>query len=715
MNQKLRSYKKRMLILCIMLAVVLITSGVSYAIFTSYSSQSDANTLAASCMDLEFNGQNEINLLNTYPISEGEALEQTPYTFTIKNNCDNYIEYYVIASVISTTNKVDSKYVKVSLLGDNDLNGAVINTLESIATPQSLSKYSISENYILKRGDGITKDESRTFNFRMWLDSNNPDIWTSEDVEGKDYQVKISVVGTVRTRPKDDLFVAALIDGEESTSFPTTSGYTASVECTRNGKKVNAKESIVWNGTEWELTAKITNGNVRCNATFVTAAPAPDGWYSAGSGTLLASIRDNNELKTPLTTPGSEVSAHTKDDVESQTISVSSTYQAYYFTYGTGYTANGSKFNLTGTAVTADTYANSYSSLVGKYFVSSSASSNGSSTAGTMKTTTNLSSVYYVVSATSSSYTYKQITSNKNTTEALLASTEDDYGTSYYFRGAVKNNYVQFANKCWRIVRINGDGSVKLVLHNDNTSNASSPCASSNNSTTAAFARYSGSSYTSVFNSNYNDNAYIGFMYGATGASDYASTHANTNKSDILKNLETWYTNNLTSYESKLADTIWCNDKSTVSGGLGYGTNATDYGAYNRLASTKQPTLKCPNDNNGGKLSKFTVDDTKNGNGNLTYKIGLLTADEIAFAGSIAYTYNRSTYLQENTGTTWWWSLSPSYFNGSGALVWCVDSGYLDGNGRVGSYDGLRPVISLISSTNVTGDGTSENPYVVEK
>ena len=702
MNQKLRSYKKRMLILCIMLAVVLITSGVSYAIFTSYSSQSDANTLAASCMDLEFNGQNEINLLNTYPISEGEALEQTPYTFTIKNNCDNYIEYYVIASVISTTNKVDSKYVKVSLLGDNDLNGTVINTLESIATPQSLSKYSISENYILKRGDGITKDESRTFNFRMWLDSNNPDIWTSEDVEGKDYQVKISVVGTVRTRPKDDLFVAALIDGEESTSFPTTSGYTASVECTRNGKKVNAKESIVWNGTEWELTAKITNGNVRCNATFITKVP-----------TLAETILANNEIKTPLTTPGSEVSAHTKDDVESQTTSVSSTYQAYYFTYGTGYTANGSKFNLTGTAVTADTYANSYSSLVGKYFVSSSASSNGSSTAGTMKTTTNLSSVYYVVSATSSSYTYKQITSNKNTTEALLASTEDDYGTSYYFRGAVKNNYVQFANKCWRIVRVNGDGSIKLVLHNDNTSGSSSPCAASNNSTTAAFARYSGSTYNTAFNSSYNDNAYVGFMFGTAGSSDYASTHANNNKSDILKNLETWYTNNLTSYESKLADTIWCNDKSTVSGGLGYGTNATDYGANNRLASTKQPTLKCPNDNNGGKLSKFTVDDTTNGNGNLTYKIGLLTADEIAFAGSIAYTYNRSTYLQENTGTTWWWSLSPGDFYGGYAGVWDVDSGYLY-NGVVNNDGGLRPAISLVSSTNVTGNGTSDNPYVVK-
>ena len=701
MNSSMQKYKKRMLILCIMLAIVLMITGVSYAVFTSYSSQTDANTLAASCMDLEFNGQNEINLLNTYPISEGEALEQTPYTFTIKNKCDNYIEYYVIASVISTTNKVDSKYVKVSLLGDNDLNGTVINTLESISTPQSLSKYNITENYILKRGDGISKDESRTFNFRMWLDSNNKDIWTKEDIEGKDYQIKISVVGTVKTRPKDDLYVAALIDGVESSTFPTTNKYTASVECTRNGKKIDANESIKWNGTKWILTTAISDGNVRCNATFITKVP-----------TLAETILANNEIKTPLTTPGSEVSAYVLDDVESQSMSVSTTYQAYYITYGTGWTANGTNFNLTGTAVTSDTYANSYSSLVGKYLPYSSLSISGSSTAGTMKTTTNLSSVYYVVSATSNSFTYKQITSNKNTTEALLASTEDDYGTSYYFRGAVKNNYVQFANKCWRIVRIVGDGSVKLVLHNDNISKVVNPCSSANNSSDAAFARYSGTTYTSIFNINNNDNAYIGFMYGATGVSDYASTHANTNKSDILKNLETWYTNNLASYTDKLADTIWCNDKSTISGGLGYGTNKTVYAASNRINSTKEPTLKCPNDNNGGKLSKFTVDDTANGNGNLTYKIGLLTADEIVFAGSIGYNNNLSTYLQENTGTNWWLSLSPSHFFGFGD-VWGVTSGDL-GLLDVNQERGLRPAISLISSTSVTGNGTSENPYIVE-
>ena len=387
---------------------------------------------------------------------------------------------------------------------------------------------------------------------------------------------------------ESDTTLAITINGEISTTFPTSRAYNPSVECTSGTGKIE------WSGSKWVLTTSgIEKGSTRCNVDFKNLPPFVD--------TILA----NNTVQDPITTPGTEVS-----------------------------------------------------------------------TSG----------------------------------EALLASTEDDYGTSYYFRGAVKNNYVQFANKCWKIVRITGDGSVKLVLHNDNTSNAANPCSSANNSTNAAFARYSGT-YNSEFNSSYNDNAYVGFKYGTVGASDYASAHANTNNSTILTSLETWYIINLEPYESKLADTIWCNDKSTVNGGLGYGTEYTEYAAYNRLDSTKQPTLKCPNDNKGGKLSKFTVSDITNGNGNLTYKIGLLTADEIAFAGSIAYTYNRSTYLQENIGTSWWWSLSPTYFSG-GAVVWGVYSGGLDGSAVLRS-DGVRPAISLISSTSVTGNGTSDNPYII--
>ena len=598
MNQRLYRYKKRMLILCIMLAVVLMITGVSYAVFTNYSSQTDANTLAASCMDLEFNGQNEINLLNTYPISEGEALEQTPYTFTIKNKCDNYIEYYVIASVISTTNKVDSKYVKVSLLGDNDLNGTVINTLESISTPQSLSKYNITENYILKRGDGISKDESRTFNFRMWLDSSNKDVWTREDIEGKDYQVKISVVGTVKTRPKDDLYVAALIDGVESSTFPTTNKYNASVECTRNGKKIDAKESIDWSGTEWELTTKITSGNVRCNANFETPA-------------LKETILTKNELKAPITTPGAAVST---------------------------------------------------------------------------------------------------------ASEALLASTEDDYGTSYYFRGAVTNNYVEFANKCWRIVRIGGDGSVKLILHNDNENGATDPCSSTNNSENAAFARYSGTTYTSVFNEKGADNAYVGFMYGTPNSNSYAATHANINKSTILNILETWYNNNLKRYDNMLYNNTFCIEKELITDtsydpwnwgnvkGLGYAKNVTYYRAIQRLVSSSNrpggtgPTLKC-----NGEFNKVVS------------KIGLISIDEAIFAGYAANVKNSQNYLQENATSNDWWTISPAGLGSSGsAYIWFIRGTLSEPLGHpVVRKDAIRSYISLKQSVKATGEGTTQDPYKV--
>ena len=298
--------------------------------------------------------------------------------------------------------------------------------------------------------------------------------------------------------------------------------------------------------------------------------------------------------------------------------------------------------------------------------------------------------------------------------EALLASTEDDYGTSYYFRGAVKNNYVEFANKCWRIVRVGGDGSVKLILHNDNSTGAANPCDAANNSTSAAFARYSGTTYTSAFNKNSSDNAYVGFKYGTASASTYADTHANTNKSTILTNLETWYTNNLKTYESVIDDNVWCNDKTNVTdttydplrltpNGLGYAENVTYYGATQRLvnksgsAGGTGPSLKC-----NGELSKINS------------KVGLITADELALAGYAYRLQNTTTYLQENATDTYWWSLSPGYFNGSDAYVWRVSGS----SGRFGSNYvidtiGVRPSISLKSTTNVTGNGTSSTPYII--
>ena len=283
--------------------------------------------------------------------------------------------------------------------------------------------------------------------------------------------------------------------------------------------------------------------------------------------------------------------------------------------------------------------------------------------------------------------------------EALLASAEDDYGTSYYFRGAVTNNYVEFANKCWRIVRIGGDNTVKLILHNDNISNASNPCSSANNSTTAAFVHYDGNIYKSEFNSNYNDNAYVGFMYGTPGSTTYEATHANTNKSTILTNLETWYNNNLKTYESVIDNNVFCNDKS-LSSGSGYSANATDYAARERLYTSKIPSLKC-----NGELSKITS------------KIGLITADELAFAGYAVRGYITTSYLKENATGYSWWSLSPAgFYNKSLSYVFRVrsDNDAID-ICNVNVDSSVRPVISLVSSITISGvSGTSEDPYVVK-
>ena len=330
--------------------------------------------------------------------------------------------------------------------------------------------------------------------------------------------------------------------------------------------------------------------------------------------------------------------------------------------------------------------------------------------------------------------------------EAVLASTEDDYETSYYFRGAVTNNFVEYANMCWRIVRITGNGSIKMVLYNyngltstNNTPSSSTPCNVTGD--TYAYARFEGDTYKSKFNSSYNDNAYVGLMYGTDGASSYVEAHANTNASTILTNLNKWYTNVLSKQtnfnDSQLADTIWCNDKSVVTDttfnpdGLtlgtkyGYGTNKNYYSAIKRLVQASSwgtggtgPSLICPNDNNGGKLSKFTVSDTTYGNGALSgyAKIGLLTVDEIAFAGGAYATTNSKYYLKGNANSGYWWALSPSGFGSGGAGVWIVNGklSYPDVGGRVNNSGDVRPSLSLVSTTNVTGEGTATNPYKVK-
>lgn len=141
------------------------------------------------------------------------------------------------------------------------------------------------------------------------------------------------------------------------------------------------------------------------------------------------------------------------------------------------------------------------------------------------------------------------------TDEGLIES-KDDEGTTYYFRGAVTNNYVEFAGYTWRIIRINGDGSVRLILDD----------------ITDTLANYNSDS------DNYED----------------------LEQTDIMEYLDTYYTTNLADYSSYIASTKFCSESSSTDG---------VYNAYTRLATNQIPTFNCLGEKFTSKIGLMTADE----------------------------------------------------------------------------------------------------------
>ena len=290
----------------------------------------------------------------------------------------------------------------------------------------------------------------------------------------------------------------------------------------------------------------------------------------------------------------------------------------------------------------------------------------------------------------------KDIVNDIAITDEGIWETQDDYGTTYYFRGAAQNNYVKFAGYYWRIIRINGDGSLRLIY--DGTSAHA-------NGEFSIDRRIE----TSAFNSSYNDNAYIGYMYGQTGASTYEETHANINDSTIKEVVDNWYKVNINDkgYGDKVADIIYCNDRSIpTDNGDGNGLKMTNYSANKRIIHDNTLSLKCANKNDA-----FTVSDEERGNGALTYPIGLIMVDEVLAAGGLWEVANNNYYLYIGRHI---WTMSPSYFNGDNAGNFVVtDKGSIS-NFMLNGIVSVRPVISLKPLVELTGSGTMEDPWIVQ-
>ena len=251
-------------------------------------------------------------------------------------------------------------------------------------------------------------------------------------------------------------------------------------------------------------------------------------------------------------------------------------------------------------------------------------------------------------------------TSSNNTSDAsgLYASTDTNTGKpTYYFRGNVTNNYVKFAGQTWRIVRVNEDGTIRIVMQDGINSNANI-----------------------AFNSNYNNYTY---MY-------YTNSQAKTT-------LESWYQTNIGS-KKDLASSVASGAYYCEQAKAKYSDSATSGSAAMTTYNKYTPDFKCSSDGNN--------------KGVVNASVGLLTYDEVVYAGGYPYSNNDNYYL--NNSAIYWWTMSPAGFSGSGSDVWSVyTTGYIYSCGVL-YIPRLRPVLILNADTQISdGDGTKENQFTI--
>ena len=251
----------------------------------------------------------------------------------------------------------------------------------------------------------------------------------------------------------------------------------------------------------------------------------------------------------------------------------------------------------------------------------------------------------------------------------------------------------------WRIVRTNADGSIKLLY------------AGTSPDTEKAYIG------TSAFNTTDNDPMYVGYKYGTTGSLE--NNRLNTNDSTIKTYIDNWYKNNLTAYTKYLSnDAVYCNDRELASLSTYSTTRSFNYASYERIDFTSQPTYNCTNMSDA-----FSVNNTS---AKLDYPIGLMTIDELSYAGGEFYTKLTAPYawyytnangesIISNSSSV---SLSPVVWNETDSRVWrwygSDTPGSLDAGLSVDISFAVRPSVSLSSCNLISrGDGSPENPYVI--
>ena len=218
-----------------------------------------------------------------------------------------------------------------------------------------------------------------------------------------------------------------------------------------------------------------------------------------------------------------------------------------------------------------------------------------------------------------------------------------------------------------------------------------------------------------IFHTTTSDAYYVTLTGGEDVDDALNKMFTNNTNSTIKSKIDDWYSNYLTSYSSYIEDTIYCNDRSISKMG-GWNQNGgntlkeSSYLEFNsdyRAFSTHKPSLECSRE-----LDKFTVSSSV-GNGNLSFPIGVITIDEVMYAGGTLASNNKY-YLYNNKD---YWTISPMNFRvDMGGVESCIRShGGLNGYSVGATGVGVRPVISLKATDEIlSGDGTQTNPYVIK-
>ena len=285
----------------------------------------------------------------------------------------------------------------------------------------------------------------------------------------------------------------------------------------------------------------------------------------------------------------------------------------------------------------------------------------------------------------------------------------DDYGDTYYYRGKVNNNNVYFAGFYWQIVRINGDGSIRLI-YNGTEKNASGMKKQINEN-------------TYEYNILSNLPLYSGYMYGNPASTNYDELYQNTNSSNLKIVIDDWYkVNLLTNYSNYISTNVgFCSDRTlslSVSGdGISDG-DTSHFGAFGRHYQ-ELAVFKCPNVTRDLFTVSRSSGETRNINGNeaLTYPIGTITYDEMVFAGLNWNKPNKLSFMYSSNG---YWTMSPAYYDSgikhvSSWFLYPDDNQHKLHYNSVVAFKGIRPVINLKADVEISGGiGTVNDPFIVK-